>query len=163
MLKDSMVTALNDQIQKEFASSYLYLAMAAQFDDENLPGFAAWMKAQAAEEHGHGMKIYGYLGDHGARVVLQTLEAPPKDFGTPKEVFEKVLAHEQKVTGSINQLYELALKEKDYATQAFLQWFITEQVEEEKTAGDILAQLEAVEAHKHALIILDRHMASRGG
>lgn len=161
MLKDNVVKAINEQIQKEFYSSYLYLAMAAQFDATNLPGFASWMKAQAREEWGHGMKLYEYLNDQGARVVLEAIEKPTTEFGEPVKVFEEVLKHEQFVTASINKLYELSLQEKDYASQVMLHWFITEQVEEEKTASEILEQLKAIGDRPHLLLMLDGKLGAR--
>jgi ferritin len=163
MINSKVLQALNDQIQKEFASSYLYLAMAAQLENDNLPGFAKWMQAQAQEEWGHGMKIFAHINDRGARVTLQAIEKPKDQYGNPLDIFKAVLDHERKVTASIHQLYELAIAEKDYPAQTFLTWFINEQVEEEKTAEEIVAQLEAVEQHKHAILIMDRHLAQRAG
>lgn len=150
--------ALNDQIQKEFASSYLYLAMAAYCESQNLPGFANWLKVQAQEEWGHGMRIYDFVNDRGGRVILQSIEQPPAEFGSPVQVFEEVLKHEQKVTASINDLYALAVKENDYPTQVMLQWFITEQVEEEKTAADIVALLKMAAEH---VVLLDHRLGKR--
>lgn len=154
--------AFNDQIQLELSSAYLYLAMAAHFEGQNLPGFAHWMKAQFQEEQGHAMRLYEHVNDRGGRVVLEAIEKPPTEFGSPREVFEAVLKHERKVTASIHKLYELAGKENDLAAQVHLQWFINEQVEEEKNAIDILAQLTAVEEHKHALLMVDHHLGQRG-
>lgn len=161
MLKDSMLKAYNDQIQREFYSSYLYLAMAAYLEEQNLPGFAHWMKLQAEEEREHGMKIFHHVIERGGRVRLQAIAEPPADYGTMQETFKQVLEHEQKVTASINALYELALKEKDYPSQIFLQWFITEQVEEEKTVEDVLVHLAMLEEKRHPLLILDRRMGKR--
>ena len=161
MLKDNVVKAINQQIQKEFYSSYLYLAMGAQFDATNLPGFANWTKAQAREEWGHGMKLYNYLNDQGARVVLEAIEKPPTDFGNPTQVFEEILKHEQFVTASINKLYDLALQEKDYASQIMLQWFITEQIEEEKSATEILEQLKMTANKPHLLFMMDGKLGER--
>ena len=159
MLSKTMEDALNAQIQKEIASSYLYLAMAAYCEKQNLPGFAKWLKVQAQEEQGHAMRIYEYVNDRGGTVVLQAIEQPPITFGKPVEVFEAVLKHEQKVTASINDLYTLAVKENDYATQAMLQWFITEQVEEEKNASDIIALLKMAAEH---VVLLDDRLGKRG-
>lgn len=158
MLSKTIQDALNDQIQKEFASSYLYLAMAAYCETQNLPGMAKWLKVQAEEERGHAMRIFEYVNDRGGTVILKAIEQPPAEFGTPVEVFEKVLAHEQKVTASINDLYALAVKENDYATQVMLQWFITEQVEEEKTASDIVALLKLAGEH---VVVLDHRLGKR--
>ncbi len=159
MLSKSMQEALNGQIQKEFASSYLYLAMAAYCETQNLPGFATWLKVQAQEEWGHGMKIYEYVNDRGGTIALQTIEQPPAEFGTPVEVFKAVLKHEQKITAAIGDLYALASKENDYATQVMLQWFVTEQVEEEKHAGDVLALLKMAGEH---VVVLDHRLGKRG-
>jgi len=138
--------------------------MAANFETQNLPGFANWMKAQAKEEMGHGMRIYEYINDRGGKVVLGAIEKPPADFGAPREVFKQVLDHERKVTASINALYELAVKEKDYPTQLALHWFINEQVEEEKTAEDILEWLKALEKEgMHPLVIMDKQLGKREG
>lgn len=159
MLSKTMQEALNGQIQKEFASSYLYLAMAAYCETQNLPGFATWLKVQAQEEWGHGMKIYEFILDRGGTVSLQAIEQPPVEFGTPVDVFKAVLKHEQKITAAINDLYSLAAKENDYASQIMLQWFITEQVEEEKTASDILALLKMAGEH---VVVLDHRLGKRG-
>lgn len=161
MLKDTMEQALNAQIQKELYSSYLYLAMSAQLEADNLQGFAKWMRLQADEEREHAMKIYDYVNDRGGRVVLQAIEEPPKEFGDPPKIFQTVLEHERKVTASINQLYELALKEKDYPSQSFLTWFINEQVEEERSAEEVVDHLQKLENKMHALLILDRRMGKR--
>jgi len=161
MLSDKMLQALNDQIELELNSAYLYLAMAAQFEDDNLPGFAGWMKAQYQEEVSHGMRLFDFVADRGGRVTLGPIAKPPVDFGTPVETFKMVLGHEQKVTASINNLYKLALAEDDYATQTQLHWFINEQVEEEKTAEDILRQLEAFGDRPHLLLMLDGKLGAR--
>ncbi len=158
MLSNTMLKALNDQIQKEFASSYLYLAMAAYCDSKDLPGFASWLKVQAQEEWGHGMKIYEFVNDRGGTVRLQALPEPPAEFGGPVQVFEEVLSHEKSVTKSINDLYALALQENDYATQVMLHWFINEQVEEEKSASDIIAILKMAGEH---VVVLDRRIGKR--
>lgn len=159
MLSKSMQKALNGQIQKEFASSYLYLAMAAYCETKNLPGMATWLKVQAQEEWGHGMKIYEFVNDRGGTVTLQAIEQPPAEFGSPVDIFKGVLEHEQKITAAINDLYAQAVKENDYATQIMLQWFITEQVEEEKNASDILELLKMAGEH---VIVLDHRLGKRG-
>lgn len=161
MLTDKMLKALNDQIQMEFSSAYLYLAMAAQCEHENLPGFAQWLKVQYQEEVGHGMKLFNYVGDRGGRVTLQAIEQPAAEFGTVSDMFQQVLEHERKVSASISNVYEVALAEKDYPTQAQLHWFLTEQVEEEKTAEEILRQLEAMEGKAHLMLMMDRRMGQR--
>ena len=163
MINKTILNALNEQIQKEFASAYLYLSMAAHFENESLPGFANWMKAQAKEEMGHGMRIFEYISERGGQVVLGAIDKPEADFGSPAEVFQQTLDHERKVTASINNLYELAIKEKDYPTQICLQWFINEQVEEESTAETILNQIKAAEDRKHPMIMLDQQLGKREG
>jgi ferritin len=161
MITQSLTDALNDQLKHELYSSYLYLAMAAYCDSENLPGFAHWMRLQADEEREHAMKFYDFILDRDGRVVLQSLAQPPRDFGSPAKVFEQVLAHEQEVTSLIEQLYRKAAAEQDSATQVFLQWFITEQVEEEKTATQILETLRMAGDDKVALLMLDRELGAR--
>jgi ferritin len=153
--------AINEQINKELFSSYLYLAMAAHFEENNLPGFARWLRIQAAEENEHGMKFYEHLLERGGHVELKAIAAPKTGWKTSLEAFQEVQAHEAKVTASINALYELALKEKDYPAQVLLQWFITEQVEEEKNAGEIVHQLEMVDAHGTAVLMLDHRLGKR--
>lgn len=162
MISEAMQKAINEQINKEMYSSYLYLSMAAFFENKNLPGFAKWMHVQAVEEHGHGMKFFKYLVDRGGRVLLMPISGPETDWNTYLEVFKQVQAHEAAVTASINSLYELALKEKDYPTQVLLQWFINEQVEEEKNAADIVQQLELIDAKGTAVLMLDHQLGKRG-
>jgi ferritin len=162
MISKSMQDAINEQINKEFYSSYLYLSMAAYFESKNLPGFAGWMNVQAEEERGHGMKLYEALVARGGRVLLKSVTAPETDWKTSLDVFKQVLEHEAVVTASINSLYELALKEKDYPFQVVLQWFITEQVEEEKNAADIVQQLELIDARGTAVLMLDHQLGKRG-
>ena len=158
MLSKPVQDAINSQIQKEFESAYLYLGMAAHFDAVNLPGFAKWMRKQFEEEQGHAFKFYEYIYDQRGEVVLQPIAAPAAKFGKPIEVFQQVLAHEQKVTASIKAIYELALKEGDQATQIRLQWFLTEQVEEEKNAADIIEQLKMSGDLGFGLLFLDQHV-----
>jgi ferritin len=161
MLTKSVQEAINEQIKHEFFSAYLYLAMSAYFDDQGLTGFSAWMRMQAQEEVVHGMRLFDYAGDRGGRVVLHAIGQPPSDFGSPLKCFEAALTHEQEVTASIHELYALAVKEKDYPTQVQLQWFITEQVEEEKSAGDIVDKLRLAGDQKAALLLLDRDLGAR--
>ena len=158
MLSKPVQDAINNQIQKEFESAYLYLAMGAHFDANNLPGFAKWMRRQFEEEQGHAFKFYEYVYDQRGEVVLQPIAAPTGKFGKPSEIFQQVLAHEQKVTASIKAIYELALKEGDQATQIRLQWFLTEQVEEEKNAADIIEQLKMAGDLGFGLLFLDQHV-----
>jgi ferritin len=163
MLSDSMNKALNDQINAELYSAYLYMSMNAYFKSINLDGFAAWMHAQALEETQHAQKFYDFVNQRGGRVVLGAIDAPTKDWDSPLAVFEDTLAHEQKVTRLINNLMEVALQEKDHATQIFLQWFVTEQVEEEESVGGVLEQLKLMGAAQGGLFMLDRELGKRGG
>jgi ferritin len=163
MLNATVQQALNDQVQKELHSAYIYLSMAAYFESENLPGAAHWMRGQAGEEQEHAMKIFDFIINRGGRVTLQAIDAPPATFSSPLAVFEASYAHEQKVTKSIHDLYALAVKEADYPTQVMLQWFIDEQVEEEKNASAIMAQLKTVGDSPAALFMIDRQLAARSG
>jgi ferritin len=161
MISKAMQAAVNEQINKELYSSYLYLSMAAYFENKNLPGFAKWLHVQTDEERGHGMKLYQHLVDRNGRVTLKAIAAPATNWKSNLEVFKEVQTHEAEVTASINGLYELALKEKDYPMQVLLQWFINEQVEEEKNAADIVQQLELIDAHGTAVLMLDHQLGKR--
>ena len=162
MLSAAMQKAINEQINKELYSSYLYLSMAAYFEGQNLPGFANWMYVQEGEEREHGKKFYEYLVDRGAKVELKAIAAPATTWKSSLDVFKQVQKHEAAVTASINALYELALTEKDYASQIMLQWFITEQIEEEKNAAEIVQKLEMIEAKGTAVLMLDHELGHRG-
>jgi ferritin len=162
MISKTLQDAFNAQINKELYSSYLYLSMAAYFENKNLPGFAKWMHVQEGEERAHAMRLYQFLVDRGGRVMLEAIAAPDTEWKTSLDLFKQVAEHEAKVTASITGLYELALKEKDYAAQMALQWFITEQVEEEKNAAEIVQQLELVEARGTAVLMLDHQLGKRG-
>jgi ferritin len=151
----------NDQIKQELFSAYIYLAMAAYFETKNLPGFAHWMKIQYKEEVSHAMKMFEFLNDRGQRVLLQAIPQPTLEFNSSLEVFEETLKHEQKVTSLINALYDLAKKVDDHASVVFLQWFITEQVEEEKNATVIIQTLKMIKSEGAPLIMLDRELARR--
>jgi ferritin len=161
MLSKKLQDALNQQINHELYSSYLYLAMSAHFESVNLPGFARWMKVQSEEENEHGMKFFHYVYERGGKVVLEAIAKPPVDYKTPIDVMKKVLEHEKKVTGTIEALYELALKEKDYAAQVMLHWFIKEQVEEEKNASDIIEMLKTIGDAPAGLAMLDSRVGAR--
>jgi ferritin len=161
MLNKSMQDAMNEQINKEMFSSYLYLSMAAYFENKNLPGFANWMRIQADEEREHAMKFYDFILERGGRVLLKAIDAPKTDWKSNLEVAEEVAAHEAMVTASINDLYELALKEKDYPAQVMLQWFITEQVEEESSAAQVVADLKLIEDRGTAVLMLDNQLSKR--
>ena len=161
MINEKMTQALNEQINAELYSAYLYLSMAAYFESVNLPGFANWMRAQTQEELMHAMKIYDFVNERGGRVLLKAIEQPPVEWKSPLAVFEATYKHEQKVTGLINELVNLAIEEKDHATNAFLQWFINEQVEEEKSASDIVGKLKLIEANPEGMYMLDKEMGQR--
>ena len=163
MLSDKLQKAINNQITHEMYSAYLYLAMSAHFEAGNLPGMARWMRLQAGEEQAHALKFFDYISGRNGRVMLQAIPQPPADSGTPKAVFDQVLKHEQDVTSLITQLYELAVEEKDYAAQGMLQWFIAEQVEEEKHAGEIVETFKMLGESPMALMMLDRQLGARGG
>lgn len=163
MLGKKIEQAINDQINAELYSAYLYLAMAAYSEAANLSGFGHWMKLQAQEETEHAMKFYHYVNERGGRVTLAAIDQPETEFTSPTELFEKTLEHEQYVTSRINDLYALAVEEKDYATQVMLQWFIDEQVEEEANATQILETLKMAGEKGHALVMMDRALAQRGG
>lgn len=160
-LTKKMEGAINDQIQAEYYSSYLYLAMAAYCDAVNMPGYAHWMRAQAREEMEHVMKFYRYVVERGGRVVFGAIEQPPVEYDSVLDVAEKTYAHEQKVTGLIYKLYEVAVAEKDYTTQSFLQWYIDEQVEEEDNTRTIVDQLKMIGGHTSGLFMLDHQLATR--
>lgn len=159
----AMQDAMNEQINKEFFSSYLYLSMAAYFEDKNLMGFAHWMRIQADEEREHAMKFYDHILDAGGHVYLKAIDAPQTDWKSNLEVAEQVAEHEARVTASIYSLYELALKEKDYPAQVMLHWFINEQVEEEKNAAELVAKLRLIEERGTAVLMLDHRLSKRGG
>ena len=163
MLSNAVEKAINDQIKNELYSAYLYLSMSAYLESANLSGMARWMRLQSDEEMAHAMKFFDYVYDRGGRVVLQAIDQPPAEFGSPLDVFEQALAHEQKVTGLINQIYDLAVKENDYPSQIELQWFITEQVEEEKSAGDTVELLKVIGDHGPSVIMVDRQLGARQG
>lgn len=162
-MNDKIFKALNEQIKHEFYSSYLYLSMASYFDNIPLDGMNKWFRKQAQEEHEHGMKIYNYINDRNMQVDLQGIDKPPAKFKSPEDIFKQALAHEKKVTHWIYEIYELALKEKDHATHVFLQWFISEQVEEEKNAQDNLDQIQLIGDDKAALFVLDQNFAKKVG
>jgi len=162
MISKAMQKAINEQINKELYSSYLYLSMAAWFDAKNLPGFAKWLYLQEGEERVHGMKFFKFLLDRGGKVDLKPIAGPAVVWKTNLEVFKQVQEHEAAVTASINALYELALKEKDYPSQVLLQWYITEQVEEEKNAAEIVQQLELIDSRGTAVLMLDHQLGKRG-
>ena len=148
MLSKAMQDAINEQIKNELYSAYLYPSMSAYCESINLPGFAHWMRVQHGEETGHAMKFYDYVFDRGGRVVLQAIEKPPVEYKSVQDVFKETLEHERKVTAMIYNLCSLAAKENDYATTEMLQWFVKEQVEEEKSAAQIIEQLKLTDDQK---------------
>ena len=152
---------MNQQIMHEMYSAYMYLSMSAQCESANLPGFAKWLRMQADEEMEHAMKFYDFIHERGGKVTLLAIDQPPSEFGTPREIFEQVYAHEQKVTGLINSIYEVALKENDYPSQIFLHWFIDEQVEEESNSSQILETLKMIGESPNGLFMLDRQLGKR--
>lgn len=160
-IDDNLARSINDQIALELSSAYVYLAMSAQFEADNLGGFANWMRVQTQEELAHAMRLYTFLVDRGGRVKLQAIKEPPADFGAIVEMIEGVLEHERKVTASINDLYAKAVKLNDRSTQVHLNWFIDEQVEEEKQAEDLLVQVKMVQDDPSGLLMLDRELAQR--
>ncbi len=161
MISKKMVKALNEQVNAEFFSAYLYLSMEAYFKSLNLNGFANWMKVQTQEETSHAMKIYEFINERGGRIILKAIEGPETEWDSPLAAFEAVYEHEQKVTGLINELVNLAIEEKDHATNTFLQWFVNEQVEEESSADDMVQQLKMMEKAPGGMFMLDRELAQR--
>jgi ferritin len=161
MMSKTMQDAFNEQMKQEFYSSYLYLSMSAYCEAANLPGLAQWMRGQAREEANHAMKIFDHLLDRGGLVQLQPIGQPPASFASPREVFEQAHRHEQEVTASINRVYGLAVDERDFASRVFLDWFVQEQVEEEKTSGQLAEQLRMVGEDRPGLLMLDRELGQR--
>jgi ferritin len=160
-LSEKMTKALNDQIQAELYSWYIYLAMASYFDRLNLTGFAHWMQVQAAEEMEHGMKIFQYLPERNASANLQTLDAPPAEWDSPEAAVQAVLDHEKHMTERIYKLVALADTENDYASRLFLDWYVTEQVEEEASVRSILDKMEMLSKAPNGLYLVDRELARR--
>ena len=163
MIGKAMQDAMNEQINKEIFSSYLYLSMAAHFEHKNLAGFAHWMRVQTDEEREHAMKFYNFILERGGKVILKTIAAPKTEWASNLEVFKEAVEHEVQITAAIDALYELAVKEKDYPAQVMLQWFVTEQVEEEKNAAEIVASLQLIEERGTAVLMLDHQLAKRVG
>jgi len=161
MIGKKMEAALNDQINAEFYSAYLYLSMVSYFDSVNLAGCAAWMRAQVQEELMHAMKMYGFVTERRGRVVLKAIEEPPSEWESALAAFEAAYKHEQLVTGRINDLVNLAIEEKDHAANSFLQWFVNEQVEEETSADNVVQNLKMAEDAPGALFIIDRELGQR--
>ena len=160
-LSSSLQESFNEQINAELASAYLYLSMAAYFEDENLPGFAHWMRMQNEEETSHAMRFFDYVHDRGGRATLMAIDQPPSDFRSPLDVMERTLEHERKVTVLINRMYQLAIEESDYAAQVMLHELINEQVEEEKVAEEIVDHLRIIDGDGSGLLILDARLGER--
>ena len=161
MITESMQKSINHQINRELYSAYLYLSMAAYAADCGLNGIAHWFEVQAKEEMSHAQKFYNYVNQQGGRVVLEAIEAPPEEYDSILETFEKTFEHEKKVTQLIHDLVDLAKKENDTATEIFLQWFVTEQVEEEATAMELMQKLKLVGPAGSGLFMFDKDLAGR--
>ena len=161
MISEKMQKALNDQINAELFSSYLYLSMAAYFETENWAGFSSWMKKQSSEEYGHSMKFFHYLNEVNGKVTLEAIEKPKTTWKSPLEAFEEAHKHEIYITNRINDLVNLAQSEKDHATNNFLKWFVDEQVEEVSSVDQIVNKFKMVGDNKVALYMLDKELGSR--
>ncbi|HDN50724.1 MAG TPA: ferritin [Thermoplasmatales archaeon] len=161
MLSKTMEDALNEQLNKEMYSAYLYMAMSAHSTHIGLPGFANWFMVQYKEEMDHAMKIYRYINDQGGKVKLRAIDEPPSEFEDAMDMFQKTLKHEQFITKSIHELMDLAIQERDHATQIFLQWFVTEQIEEEGNDNEIIAKLELAGKEGNGLFMIDKELAAR--
>jgi ferritin len=162
MISKTVLNEMNEQIKHELYSSYLYLSMSAHLGALNFTGMASWMRVQAQEELEHALKFYDFIQDRGGRPVLQAIDQPPAEFGTPLDVFTQAYEHEQKVTARIHHIYALADKEKDFASLVFLNWFVDEQVEEEKNASQIVETLKMIGDKGNALFMLDHRLGERG-
>jgi ferritin len=160
MLSKDIQDALNDQINNEYFASYTYLSMSAHCESINMRGFASWLRRQSREELEHALKLFDYVMDRDGKVILKAIEAPQSKYSSLLKMFQQVLDHEKEVTSMINKLYELATNEGDHATTVELQWFIREQVEEEKSAREIVDKLKFAGDNSSALLILDREMAN---
>ncbi len=160
-IKQEMVDALNEQINAEFYSAYLYLSMAAWFEDKNLGGFASWFRSQYLEENTHGMRIFNFVNERGGRILLKPVAEPEKEWNSIIEIFEQVAEHEAHVTELIHNLIAMARSMNDYATESFLMFFVDEQVEEEASVGDLLAKLKLIGDSKNALFQMDGYLKKR--
>ena len=161
MIGKKMEQALNEQVNAEMYSAYLYLSMESYFKSLNLNGFANWMRVQTQEEMFHAMKFYDYINERGGRILLKAIEGPQTEWKSPLDVMEAVCKHEQKVTSLINNLVDLAIEEKDHAANSFLQWFVNEQVEEEASADAIVKQLQLMENAPGGLFMMDKELSQR--
>ena len=160
-ISSTLQNAINGQINAELASAYLYLSMVAYFEEANLSGFAHWMRMQNKEETSHAMRLFDFVIDRGGRVELQGLDTPANNFTSPLDAMERTLEHERKVTSLIHRLYEASVEESDYAAQVLMHEFITEQVEEEKSAEEIVEHLRLVGEDGTGLLMLDARLGER--
>lgn len=161
MINKKMVNAINEQLNWELYSAYLYFSMAAYFESVNLKGFSSWMRVQTMEEQTHVKRFYDFLTARGGKVVLSEIKAPPTEWKSPLHVFEETLKHEQHVTSRINKLVDLALELKDHATNSFLRWFVDEQVEEEESVDAVLQGLKLNKNNPSGLFMIDKELAQR--
>ena len=161
MLDQKIQDTINDQMIFEMYSANIYLSMATWFDQKNLSGFASWMKVQYQEEMFHAMKFYGYINERGGQVLIEGIDAPPTEWASPLAVFENALEHERLVTSRINDIVALATEERDFATLNFLQWFVSEQVEEEANVDGVVQQLKLMQGAPGGLFMLDRELGQR--
>ncbi|MCU0821605.1 MAG: ferritin [Spirochaetes bacterium] len=160
-MNEKMLKAINEQINAELYSAYLYIAMEAFFHSINLKGFANWMRVQALEEQIHAGKFFDYVANRGGRIILKEIRNPQAEWKSPLDVFQAIYAHEQKVTGLINNLVDLALSEKDHASYNMLQFFVAEQVEEEASADAVIQKLKLVGNEGNGLFMIDQELAQR--
>lgn len=161
MISEKMEQKLNEQMQKEFFSAYLYLSISAYFDYQNLKGFANWFHIQAQEERDHAMLIFSYIGRVGGKVRLAQIDAPQLDFASIEEALNKTFEHEQFITKSIYDIVDVAVEERDHKTNAFLQWFVNEQVEEEENADDNIKKFQLVKDDGRGILMMDNELAAR--
>jgi ferritin len=161
LLSEKIQDALNDQLNFELYSAYIYYSMAAYLESEDLPGFSHWMQIQVQEELSHVDKFFRFIHERDGRVVLKVIEGPAAEWGSSLEAFQDAYKHEQIVSGRINKLVDLSLKESDHATNSFLQWFVAEQVEEEASLKTIIQQLKLAGKDGHGLLMLDRELGAR--
>lgn len=161
MISKKLIKAINEQINKELFSEYLYISMQAWFANQNLDGMAGWMDAQGKEERFHAMKFFNYLIERGGKVELKAIATPTVEFDNPLKAFKMALEHEQFITKSINELMDLAIKENDHATRSFLQWYVDEQVEEEASVDKIVNMLKMVGDNGHGIMMIDRELGQR--
>ncbi len=161
MMNPKVEKLMNEQVNKEFFSAYLYQAIAAYFAEQNLSGFAHWMNAQVQEEVIHAFKLYNHILERGGRVILEAIEKPPSEWKSPLAAFEAALKHERFISESINNIYDAVIAEKDHASRPLLDWFVNEQIEEEDTATDNVEKMKLVADHGHGILMLDKELSAR--